>query len=69
MIRGQNLVRVTREQLRFLLAETTQEVDVDGTLATSTEPAPSYDEVLAQALKNRPELGEIDTTAGSTTSW
>ncbi len=64
VIRGQNLVRVARERLRFLLAETTQEVDVDGDLATTTEPVPAYEDVLAQALKNRPELGEIDTTRG-----
>jgi outer membrane protein TolC len=64
VIRSQNLVRVARERLRFLLAETTQEVDVDGTLATPIDPVPSYDDVLAQALKNRPEVGEVDTTRG-----
>ncbi len=64
VIRGQNMVRVARERLRFLLAETTQEVDVEGSLATATEAVPSYEEVLALALKNRPELGEIDTTQG-----
>jgi HAE1 family hydrophobic/amphiphilic exporter-1 len=64
VIRGQNLVRVTRERLRFLLAETEREVDVDGNLATATEQLPSYAEVLAKALKNRPEIGEVDTTRG-----
>jgi HAE1 family hydrophobic/amphiphilic exporter-1 len=63
VIRSQNLVRRTREQLRFLLAEKT-EVDVEGTLAPAVEPAPTYEELLARALQNRPELGEIDTQQG-----
>ncbi len=63
LIRAQNLVRSARSQLRFLLAEP-GEVDVDGTLDATVEPAPSYDELLAQALANRPELGVIDTQQG-----
>ena len=40
------------------------EVDVEGTLGATVEAVPGYDEVLAQALKNRPELGEIDAQQG-----
>ncbi len=64
VIRAQNLVRVSKEQLRFLLAESAGEVDVTGTLATEVAPPPAYDDVLAQALKNRPELGELASTRG-----
>jgi HAE1 family hydrophobic/amphiphilic exporter-1 len=63
VIRSQNAVRAAREQLRFLLAEP-REVDVEGTLATQVEPVPGYDEVLATALQNRPELGELKTQQG-----
>ena len=63
VIKSQNLVRQVREQLRFLLAEP-GEVDVDGTLGATVEPAPSYDELLARALANRPELGQIRVAGG-----
>jgi HAE1 family hydrophobic/amphiphilic exporter-1 len=63
VIRAQNAVRAARAQLRFLLAEP-QEVDVDGSLAAQVEPVPSFDDLLATALQNRPELGEITTTQG-----
>ena len=64
IIRSQNLVRVAREQLRFLLGETTSDVDVSGTLATVAEPMPVYEEVLARAMQSRPELGELDSQRG-----
>jgi HAE1 family hydrophobic/amphiphilic exporter-1 len=63
IIRAQNLVLAARERLRFLLAEP-QEVDVEGALAAAIEPVPSYDELLAKALQNRPELGEINSQQG-----
>ena len=63
VIRAENLVRVARQQLRFLLAESA-EVDVTGTLAAPLEPVPGYDETLAKALPNRPELGEMKSTKG-----
>ena len=64
VIRAKNLVFNTREQLRLLLAETDREVDVKGALETSIEPPPSYEALLAQALQNRPELREVDSTKG-----
>ncbi len=63
VIRAQNLVRAAREQLRFLLAEP-QDVDVEGTLATTVDPVPTYDELLATALQNRPEVAEINIQQG-----
>ncbi len=62
VIHGHNMVRVAREQLRFLLAERDADVDVAGTLGTPVEPTPAYETVLAQALANRPELGELHST-------
>jgi HAE1 family hydrophobic/amphiphilic exporter-1 len=59
VIRRQNAVRLAREQLRFLLAESANEIDVTGTLATPIEAAPPYETVLAQALGQRPELAEL----------
>ncbi|MCX6543155.1 MAG: efflux RND transporter permease subunit [Acidobacteria bacterium] len=64
VIRGQNTVRIARDQLGFLLAETARDVDVDGTLGAVPEPLPVYAEALASALKSRPELKEIGTQQG-----
>jgi hydrophobic/amphiphilic exporter-1 (mainly G- bacteria), HAE1 family len=64
VIRAGNLVRLTKERLRFLLAETGGEIDVAGTLEAPIDPAPSYDEVLAQALRNRPEFAELASQRG-----
>jgi HAE1 family hydrophobic/amphiphilic exporter-1 len=64
IIRAQNLIRAAREQLRFLLAETTSEVDVSGTLATTTDPTPSYEDAFERAMKSRPEVGELDSQRG-----
>jgi HAE1 family hydrophobic/amphiphilic exporter-1 len=64
VIRGQNTVRIARDRLGFLLAETTRDVDVEGTLGTAPESLPVYADVLANALKSRPELTEIDSQQG-----
>ena len=58
-IRAENAVRTSRDQLRFLLAETTANLEVAGTLAVEVEPPPPYDTVVDRALRNRPELGEL----------
>jgi HAE1 family hydrophobic/amphiphilic exporter-1 len=63
VIRAENAIRMAREQLAFLLADP-GEVDVKGSLATALEPAPAYEEVLGQALVNRPELSEVASTKG-----
>jgi len=58
-IRARNAVRTTRDQLRFLLAETSSDVDVVGTLAADVQPPPDYAAVVDRALRSRPELGEL----------
>jgi HAE1 family hydrophobic/amphiphilic exporter-1 len=64
VIRGQNAVRLAREQLRFLLAESAAEIDVTGSLAAPVEAAPAFETVLTQALANRPELAELASQRG-----
>ncbi len=65
VIRGQNVVRVAKDQLRFLLADNSPgDIDVSGTLPATIEPPPNYEEVLARALQNRPELLELKDTRG-----
>ncbi len=63
VIRTQNLVRLARLQLAFLLAET-GEIDVTGNLSTPLEAIPAYQETVAKALSNRPDLGELTATRG-----
>ena len=63
VIRSQNAVRVARMQLGYLLAET-GEIDVTGTLGTPIDSVPAYESMLAKALANRPELGELANTRG-----
>ncbi len=58
VIRARNGVNAGRERLRFLLAEQ-GEVDVAAVPPVTIEPAPRYEDVLAQALANRPELSEL----------
>jgi len=65
VIRAQNTVRVAKDQLRFLLADNSPgDIDVTGTLPTTIDPAPSFDDVMARALQNRPELAELRNTHG-----
>jgi outer membrane protein TolC len=66
VIRTDNTLRRARLQLRYLLAEESREVDVVGTLAAPIEAAPSYDELLAQAIRHRPELAEVTHTRNGT---
>ena len=56
VIRTENLIRITRDRLRFLLGLEGQEVDVQGSLLTPLSASPSYEDSLAAAWKNRPEL-------------
>lgn len=59
VIRTENLVRTSRERLRFLLAVEGQEVDADGTLISAVDAYPPYEETFGTAVKNRPELSEL----------
>jgi HAE1 family hydrophobic/amphiphilic exporter-1 len=66
VIRAENGVRTARLQLRYLLAEESRDVDVVGALSAQVRPAPDYAEVLEQALRNRPELAELENTRRGT---
>lgn len=58
VIRTENLIRISRERLRFLLGMDGEEVDVEGTLLSPVDPPPEVDVALATARENRPELSE-----------
>ncbi len=64
VIRSENLIRIARERLRFLLAVDKEEVDAQGALETSIEPYPPFEEALAAALNNRPELSDLTHRLG-----
>ena len=59
VIRTENLIRTTMDQLRFLLGMDEGLIDVSGALDTLDAPHPEYDETLKMAREKRPELSEI----------
>jgi outer membrane protein TolC len=59
VIRTENLIRVSRERLRFLLGQDGQQVDVKGSLETSPQPYPTYEDAVEVAAKSRPELSDL----------
>jgi len=59
VIRTDNLIRTTLDQLRFLLGMDEGKIDVSGNLDTTEKLYPEYDEILKVARANRPELSEI----------
>jgi HAE1 family hydrophobic/amphiphilic exporter-1 len=63
VIRAHNRVRTARQQLQFLLAEPAP-VDVSGSLAGPVAPVPTYEDVIAVALAQRPELSEMKNQVG-----
>jgi HAE1 family hydrophobic/amphiphilic exporter-1 len=64
VIRSANLIRTAQERLRFLLADPAPQVDAVGTLDTSSHEAPAYEDAVAVALVNRPELNDLEHRAG-----
>lgn len=60
LIRAQNLVRTTRERLRFLLGlEEGTPLSLSGSLDAPGGELPPYPETLAAARRNRPDLAEL----------
>ena len=59
VIRGENLIWISRERLRFLVGTDSKEVDVKGALETAISPYPEYGEAEGVARKNRPELADL----------
>lgn len=64
VIRGENLVRITRDRLRFLLGLEDREIEVQGALTAEAVPVPSLEECLTLAWKNRPELAALKHRIG-----
>ena len=58
VIRTENLIRISRENLRFLLGYE-QEVDVKGSLEATITSYPGYEDAVEVAMKNRPELSDL----------
>ncbi len=67
VIRQDNLIKTTRERLRYLLGLEGQMVDVTGTLEKPTRPVLSYDEGVRIAWKNRPDLSDLQKRIGIST--
>ncbi len=59
VIRTENLIRIARERLRFLLGVGGKEGDVKGTLDSEIAPYPDFQEAEEIARKNRPELSDL----------
>ncbi len=61
LIRAENAIRTTREQLAFLLAAGDSEMRASGSLAAATaiSPVPDETQALATALAQRPELTDL----------
>jgi HAE1 family hydrophobic/amphiphilic exporter-1 len=57
-IRTENLVRTSRDRLRFILS-VAEDVDPQGDLHGSIGPVPEYEEVLETAYRRRPELTDL----------
>ena len=64
--RAENLVRTSRDQLRFILG-IPEEVDAAGGLETPVKGPPGYDETLDVAYKRRPELADLKNRLGTAT--
>jgi HAE1 family hydrophobic/amphiphilic exporter-1 len=58
-IRTDNLIKISKERLRFLLGTEAKEVDVKGKLETELVPYPEYPEAEGTARKHRPELFDL----------
>ena len=59
VIRAENLIRIARERLRFLLGANGPDIDVKGSLQISMSPYPTFEEALETAINNRPELSDL----------
>ncbi|MGA7617518.1 MAG: efflux RND transporter permease subunit [Thermoanaerobaculia bacterium] len=60
VIRASNLVKTAMERLRLVLAEPELEAEVTGSLDAPLVEPPPYDRVVAEALRQRPDLKELE---------
>jgi outer membrane protein TolC len=58
-VRTENLVRISRERLRFLLGRDGHEVDAKGDLSAVVGDPPDIDRALETAASRRPELSDL----------
>jgi HAE1 family hydrophobic/amphiphilic exporter-1 len=58
VIRTENLIRISRENLRFLLGNE-EEVEVKGSLEVTLSPYPGFEDTVKIAMKNRPEISDL----------
>jgi HAE1 family hydrophobic/amphiphilic exporter-1 len=63
-LRTENLIRISRDRLKFALPVEDREVDAQGSLDVTPAPYPTYGEALDSAVKNRPELSKLRHTIG-----
>lgn len=67
VIRSENEIETALDRLRFFLAFQGNGLDVTGSLETSVSPVPTYQEIYAAALEQRPEMKDLrlrDAIAG-----
>jgi HAE1 family hydrophobic/amphiphilic exporter-1 len=64
VVRTGNLVRVSRERLRFLLGRDRRAVDAKGDLSAVVGDPPDYEEAFATAVDHRPELSDLRNRQG-----
>jgi hydrophobic/amphiphilic exporter-1 (mainly G- bacteria), HAE1 family len=60
VIRASNLVRTADERLRFVIGDPDVAGNVTGKLETAIVDPPKYEDVVADALKRRPDLKELE---------
>ena len=63
VIRAENLIRTSRERLKFLLG-IAEQVEVVGNLESPLALQPQYEETVEIAWKNRPELSDLRKRLG-----
>ncbi len=59
VLHTENLIRTSRERLRFLIGKGDREVDARGDLSVSVGEFPDHEKSLSVALANRPELSDL----------
>ncbi len=59
VIRMENLVRTSREKLRFLLGLGDREIEVQGDLGRDGGPYPRLEEAVEKARRNRPDIADM----------
>jgi outer membrane protein TolC len=64
VIRTQNLILTAKENLKFLLAMSEQEVEAGGSLRATTEPPMIFEKAFQTAVRKRPELADLRNRLG-----